>query len=255
MRGTKIYLTPIACLAMATAGCGVSKEIPKEPPPEPWSSAPQLQWPQIVLTNHAEFNGHTPLQGASSFLMETNDGRVFAATARHLIGSAGGVQPDIRPQALNTAVRRWRMFPRTLEAEYVEVDQAIAGLEGEDLDWLVFTLKASSGELPATPLKLRAAPVAIGEQVYLLGCPYEEANCKQNVYEGTVTGRGQPDRFRFNLQRPVDIRGFSGAPIVDRHGHLVGVMTVWFDPRMSGDLFVEAGGEDVSGIYSALENP
>jgi hypothetical protein len=56
------------------------------------SKAPR-EWPQLVLTNRAEFNGHTPLQGASAFLIKTLDGRTLAATAKHLIGANGGVEP------------------------------------------------------------------------------------------------------------------------------------------------------------------
>ncbi len=62
---------------------------------EPWISREPEDWPQIVLTNHAEFHGHTPLDGASGFLIRTEDDRVFAATARHLIGLEGGVEPGI----------------------------------------------------------------------------------------------------------------------------------------------------------------
>ena len=54
---------------------------------------------------------------------------------------------------------------------------------------------------------------------------------------------------------PVDIRGFSGAPIIDEKGYVVGVMTVWFDPKVSGDNFLEAGGEDIASIYDLVQRP
>ena len=53
--------------------------------PEDWASKPITEWPQIVLTNSAEFNGHTPLEGASSFLLQNDTRGVFAATAKHLL--------------------------------------------------------------------------------------------------------------------------------------------------------------------------
>ena len=230
----------------------LSPDSAAEREPENWISSPRAEWPQIVLTHQAEFQGHTPLAGASGFLIETPGDRVFAATAAHLIGSAGGVEPEIPLGKLNSRIRSWRMFPRTMNEAFVEITSlGVEGLEGPNLDWLILSLKESQ-QLPAYPLKLRREPVKVGESVYLIGCPYVEADCSQNVYRGTVTERAHGDRFRYTLDPPVDIRGFSGAPIIDTDGYLVGVMTVWFDPKTSGGVFLEAGGEDVASIYSLL---
>ena len=49
----------------------------------------------------AEFIGHTPLHGASAFLVKSQDGRTLAATARHLVGPNGGVEPEISLAGLN----------------------------------------------------------------------------------------------------------------------------------------------------------
>lgn len=61
------------------------------------------------------------------------------------------------------------------------------------------------------------------------------------------------DAFRYDIDPPEDVRGFSGAPIIDRNGHVVGVTTIWFEPRMQGEQFLEAGGEDAASIYSLIE--
>jgi hypothetical protein len=226
---------------------------PAAVPAEHWASKPPREWPQLVLTNHAEFNGHTPLRGASAFLVKTRDSRTLAATARHLIGENGGVQPEISLAALNGAIRSWRMYPRTLPGDSVMAENVgCSGLDDENLDWLILTIKNTGKALPATPLMLRAQPAQIGEKVYLVGCPYVEEACKQNVYPGKVTTR-VGDRFRYDIDPPVDIRGFSGAPIIDRNGHVVGVMTVWFEPKMQGEKFLEAGGEDAASVYRLIE--
>ena len=210
---------------------------------------PPQTWPQIVLTNEAEFRGHTPLHGASSFLLEASASTTWAATALHLIGENGGVEPEINVRQLDQKIAAWRMFPRTVPESFVEIDKvAVGGLGQGGDDWLLLTIKASSRPLPATALKLRSHPVRVGEKVFLIGCPYEEEGCKQNVYAGTVVERGNVAFFRYDLETPVDIRGFSGAPIVDKDGHLVGVMTVWFQARMQGNEFLEAGGQDASHI-------
>ncbi|XXT22385.1 hypothetical protein WME94_12575 [Sorangium sp. So ce429] len=41
--------------------------------------------------------------------------------------------------------------------------------------------------------------------------------------------------------------------VVDQAGHVVGVMTVSFQPRMQGKLHLEAGGEDATAIYRSVE--
>ncbi len=248
-------LVAIICALVMFAGCKPSPKPAMAPSanlsPEPWSKQAPQQWPQIVLTNDAEFRGHTPLQGASCFLVDTRSGVTWAATALHLIGENGGVQPEIKIQELNEKISTWRMFPRTLPDNYLEADKvAVAGLgEGGD-DWLLLTIKPSDRPLPATAVKIRPEAVRVGEKVFLIGCPYAEEGCKQNVYAGTVVERGNVAFFRYELETAVDIRGFSGAPIVDKNGHLVGVMTVWFTPRMKGDQFLEAGGQDAAYIVN-----
>jgi Trypsin-like peptidase domain len=252
--------------SVVTAGCQRSDPEEKHLPPEPisnaqpsppaaehWASKPPQEWPQLVLTNLAEFNGHTPLHGASAFLLKTQDGRTLAATARHLIGENGGVKPEISVANLNGAIRSWRMYPRTLPDQFVLAEKVgTGGLDNEKLDWLILTIKDAVKALPATPLQLRREPVQVGEQIFLVGCPYLEEACEQNVYAGKVSARAG-DRFRYDIDPPVDIRGFSGAPILDRKGHVVGVMTVWFEPKMDGDRFLEAGGEDATSVYPLVE--
>src|SRR5258707_1147003 len=113
----------VAALFVACClGCGANSRnvsLPKNQPPaapevdtriaEEWISKPQSDWPQIVLTNQAEFNGHTPLVGASGFLIRTENGRVLAATAAHLIGNAGGVEPKIPMNQLTPRIRSWKL--------------------------------------------------------------------------------------------------------------------------------------------------
>lgn len=220
-----------------------------EQPAEPWAKLPPDQWPQMVLTNRAAFKHRTSLQGASAFLLQGDSGTVYAATANHLLGENGGVKPEVPRASLDSELLSWELFPRTEPAKI----HRVAGLASHapvspGNDWLILRFAERPERLPATPMHLRATPVKVGEQVHLIGVPYSEPTRPQNVYTGKVTARGFGDRFRYNLSPPVDIRGFSGAPIVDDAGLVVGVMTVWFEPKMQGDKMLEAGGEDASVI-------
>jgi len=89
-------------------------------------------------------------------------------------------------------------------------------------DVALFSIKGQE-QLPATALAVRRRPLEIGEEVFLLGCPYDEGGCRQNVYAGKVT-RSRPGlAFDFTVAPPVSLRGFSGAPVIDRNGHAAGV--------------------------------
>jgi hypothetical protein len=257
-----VVLLAAIVASIAVAGCGdhtsrPSPAAPKLTPvvPEGWMSKPPKDWPQIVLTNDAAFNGHTPLQGASSFLIRNGGDRILAATARHLIGSAGGVEPEVSLSQVDSALQSWKMFPRTMPEAFVQIEGlGVSGPMQSDCDWLILRLKNPPAQLPAQPLRIRSEPVHVGEKIYLIGVPYTERQCKQNVYAGKVTERGLGDRFRYDLDPPVALPGFSGAPIIDERGYLVGVMTVWFDAKMNGDKYLEGGGEDAAAIYADVEN-
>ena len=227
-----------------------------EMPAEPWVEKPQSQWPQIVLTNQATFKGHTPLRGASSFLIRNAKGRVFAATARHLIGSAGGVEPALSAGELDTALLAWRVYPRTQEQNSLRLGHvAVPGLDAKGRDWLVLTLNTAGPALPSYPLSLRREPVRVGESVYMIGCSYTEPEAVQNVYKGKVTKRYAGGYWRFSINPSVELPGFSGAPILDSRGHVVGVATVVFnDPQMDGDKWKESGGQDVGPVFDAVES-
>jgi hypothetical protein len=220
---------------------------------EPWVEAAPAQWPQIVLTNHATFRGHSALRGASSFLVRTADGRVLGATAKHLIGDAGGVEPPVRLTDLDRDLESWAVFPRTAGESAIELGRLAIDAGNERAhDWLLMSVKTAQ-ELPARPLRMRETPVREGETVYLIGVPYSEPESAQNVYAGVVAERKR-DRFRYTLNPPVDLRGFSGAPIVDADGRVVGVMTIWFKRQIVDEKDTEGGGEDSTTALGLLGN-
>lgn len=259
----------IFVLIVAAAGCNKATQPAKStadskaasaqpetsvPPAADWAKKPPRDWPQIVLTNDATFKGHTGLNGASAFLIETPRGRVQMATAKHLIGRAGGVEPVIALNKLDSVLLSWKLFPRTEPGKAIEAEKVGAvGLDRENADWLVLELKKSAKPLPATPLKLRSTPVQVGEKVFLIGCPYSERACKQNVYAGKVTKREFGTRFRFTLNPAVELAGFSGAPIVDAQGQAVGVATVWFDRVLVDGKDTICGGEDAAWVADLLK--
>ena len=235
-------------IAVASSRPGGSTEAPS------WVHSDFSKWPQIVLTNRATFRGSSDLDGASAFLIQSPDSRVLAATAKHLIGPNGGVEPRIPLSGLNNAIISWVLAPRTHPQRKVELGSlAISDTDERSHDWLLLTVKNSTN-LPAQPVKVREKPVSTGETVFLVGVAYADQDVSQNVYRGKVTER-RGDKFRYTIDPPVDIRGFSGAPILDSDGMAVGVMTVWFEPKMQGEKYLEAGGEDIATALHLMRSP
>jgi Trypsin-like peptidase domain len=227
---------------------------PKDASPtsEIWARLPHEQWPQLVLTNSAKFKGHSPLNGASGFLIRTEAGKILAATARHLLGENGGVEPEVSLADLDANFDSWVMYPRTLPDHGVKLLGSASKTNGpKNNDWVL--LRVDGEPTHVTPLRIRRDPVKVGERVHLVGVSYAEPDVVQKVYSGVVTARGGGNRFRYDISPHVDIRGFSGAPVVDNAGLLVGVMTVWFQPRMNGELYTEAGGEDAAGALAIMK--
>ena len=213
-----------------------------------WSSLPPQQWPQLVLTNNASFDGRTPLEGASAFLMRMPDGQVLLGTAKHLIGAAGGVKPPIPLSDLDHVLKQWKVFPRTKSDLAIGAGGlAITANRPVTHDWLLLKLLDAHAKLPSTPLTPRLKPIGVGEKVYLVGVPYSDTDSAQNVYTGIVTARPRKNYFTYEFTPPVHIPGFSGAPIVDGHGLLVGHgVSMGSELKQKDGMEVEFGGEDAS---------
>jgi len=95
---------------------------------------------------------------------------------------------------------------------------------------------------------VRGDPVEKDDTVYLLGCPYSHDDCRQNVYPGRVRGTYYQE-ISFTLSAMIDLSGFSGAPVVDNNGHLVGILT-----GSGGLMPTSAKAQSVEAIYQWLES-
>lgn len=245
-----------------SAGKGAAEPRKETGPEEPsagkhvaepeWILEDKDKWPVVVVTNEAQFDGHSQLTGGSGFFVLNDDEQVFYATAAHLLGPSGGVNPPVGPSSLDNVFVSWSVFKRNEPGPKVKLLGVAGTSPSPDDDWLLLRVSEEAKDLPGRPLKVRKDPVKVGEEIYLLGVPYSEESKAQKVYLGSVTERAFDDRFRFDVIPPVDIRGFSGAPIIDTSGMVVGVMTIWFEPKRQGDLFLEAGGQDAAAVVARL---
>jgi Trypsin-like peptidase domain len=222
---------------------------------EPWMKLPFNQAPQILLTNEANFNGHTSMEGASSFLVQVDwdkeNKKIYAVTAKHLIGEDGGVSPEIKPINFNGVLKKWIMYPRTNENEFVVIEKLLDEKQSDPkIDILIFAIKNNSTKI--YPLKMTPRGIPLfkeNETAFIIGCPYKQKDCKQNIYKGSYLGYDKDESKIViqNVKPALDMSGFSGAPIVDKDGFVYavvygsekqknGTMTVWATPLVASIL-------------------
>ncbi|MEO1266872.1 MAG: serine protease [Myxococcota bacterium] len=192
------------------------------PAREPWSAKQPETWPQIVLTNDVTIKPDHLMIGASAFLMLDTHGEVFLGTAKHLLGSGGGIEPAVPQQELNNRLVRWHVHPRTRPDDRMEAS-GVAFMTPNASDWLMLSMPAN-GRRVSTPLRPRRNRARVGERVYLIGCPYSETTCQQNVYPCTVDGLEGDGFLCIPDDDGIALQGFSGAPLVDARGLLVGIL-------------------------------
>ncbi len=226
------FILPYAATALLVAGGGYglitfSKPAAQKLTPETWAAKPKTEWPQLVLTHDSEFRGHSALQGASAFLVELPSKRVIAATAKHLLGADGGVTPTLRVAEVDKAIVNWKLHPRDQPDSSVAVTGLFGSADfyGTFQDWLLLDVdNNNTAKYPAVPLKFRQELPHSGETVYIVGARYENDKQTQEVLTGKITNPAD-GIIEGTLAIPANLEGFSGAPVVDAQGHVVGVLT------------------------------
>jgi hypothetical protein len=194
---------------------------------------------QVLLTNSADFKGHTSLYGASAFLVEHKN-KTYAVTAKHLIGEQGEVRPEIQPAELGSSILNWKMFPRVPLNE--PRDTVIIGKEQMNYDELstdILMLPVENNQFDILRLKANFNLPERGDDLFIIGCPYSEGDCKQNIYD-VVFESYNPGTAALIVtsSKKIEINGFSGAPLLDIQGNVVGVIVGMLEEK--GRFFIYA---------------
>lgn len=193
---------------------------------ESWMSDGFIDSTQILLTNQYSFRD-LEKDGASSFLIASTED-TFLCTAKHLLGDAMGFIPEIPTIQFDTALDYWKAFPRTnkLSSDTVAI-QSIINSRHSPKDVILLTCSIPSNS-NLQVLQPRLSRIEVGETLYLIGCEYSDSECHQRLYE-TKLDAYYEGMLSFAIDSTVQLSGFSGAPILDEKGYVVGVLSAGYD--------------------------
>ncbi len=181
----------------------------------PWLTPDFSKWPQILMNNY--FGPPTSrISAGSSFLLQLPTGAVVAVTARHVLGD----RPLQDPQTTDPT---WTMWPPHTPQKKVTLHKLAMRIDpSKDLDCILATIDPMH-PWPVEVMTPRASPVDLDEPIYLIGISHDPA-ASQAIYKGTVTSHDDTkSQFTYKLDTEINTQAFSGAPIVDLHGQLVGI--------------------------------
>ncbi len=180
---------------------------------------------QILLTNNAKFTDGRIMEDASGFLIKYN-GANFAVTVRHLLGEAGGVEPEVKINDLSKSLTSWEMMPRVVgnaDAETIEV--SATGLDFSQSPADIVLLKVTSKDFTIETLTPNFDIPQVGENLFLIGCPYSETQCKQNSYPVKFVEFDEQEKALVcEMDAKVELSGFSGAPLINGKGEVLGAL-------------------------------
>lgn len=228
-------------------------------PTASWMDEDTRKWPKMVLSNEARFRGHSDLGGGTSFLIshgaEGDEEEIVGATARHLLTDVAGVEPDVPLRRLDAKLTEWFMYPVSSTRRKLE----FSGLHGSpssygDADALFLTMKSTADRLPVTPLEVFKGKVKAGEVAYLVVVPYLEGSARQEVYPGKVTSvSAKGEMITITIDESVDATGFSGAPVLNEKGYVIGILTGTFpfaeDDEGRARVYICEGMRPLRGLF------
>ncbi len=208
-------------------GCVQSKE---DLASEPWIGKSHAEWPSFALTNTIEFTDTTFHNLANGFLIETGTD-TLAVTCKHLfmVFQNHGLSNSIDP---GENFIQWKMYPKGQRKKEVIAGPLLNRNSREEIgdfntlkvrDWLVFEVKQMNSHI--YPLKISNRAMRKNEVVYAVGWAQKQNTLKPSVVKMKVYRNLGSIAYVQTLSRNVDPSGRSGSPVIDKNGHLIGLVS------------------------------
>ncbi len=214
------------------------------------SSVKKLQKRPIGLINNVSFvdSKFDNPNASNGFLVRHND-KTYAITAKHILLISK--TDNMKFVDFEGDLKQWKMHPKNDSTSYVITERLLNTNRKDSLtwsyldsnwdtynDWLVFSIKQNKTN--HKPLKFREKKLKNGECLYAIGWSYKDTIGAQRVYEYKFD-KTEGDYHRLiQVQGPKSLGGMSGAPIVDKKGKIVGLITSGGEDKKTKKIVLEA---------------
>jgi len=201
-----------------------------------WKKENYIDSTQILLTN--EYNVRDSYSfGASSFLIKAKN-ETLLCTAKHLLGDAMGIIPEVKTDSFNELLKYWKAYPRnnTICSDTI-LGKSIVNKDINSIDVILqkCTIKPNSKIEVLYP---RFSKIIKGENLEIIGCEYSDTECHQKKFKAIMDSY-ENGKIWIKSHSIFDASGFSGAPVIDNKGYVIGV--------------ISAGGEFNNELYLIIE--
>lgn len=195
--------------------------------------------------NHIQFeNDQKPFVG-SGFLIQHGQ-QIYAVTAKHVLFET--MDQGIDHIDIEGKVSQWQLQPFNEATGVVTLGKLLNANNKEDLDmsvlsddWLLFAVAENHSLLK--PLRLAEKPPQVGDQLVTYGCTYQtQSTCHQDRFTGLLAGlEGNNLLLKLKDAEAGNLRGLSGAPVMNAAGEVVGIVSNVLPDPAGGEFFAPFG--------------
>lgn len=187
---------------------------------------------KVFLRNKYSLKGSGKSEGASSSLVIKDD-KVYVLTAKHLLGEAMGITPEVLPTSFDDKLKKWKVIHNDDGKTVAKVTSIYKPNDNMDEDIILLETDADPDTVKEYTLKIAKAKPQIGDKLYVIGCPYSAPSCAQRAYAGkvaTFTNFDDDPAKPQNLivldmtHAPDRLAGFSGAAMINEDMEIVAVV-------------------------------
>jgi Trypsin-like peptidase domain len=228
MKNLLFFFSTLMCISAcsnAPSGTPVMKSIMISNTKATWVERPFSEWPQILLTNDYAFNKKQKGDGASAFLLDFN-GDTMVCTAKHLLGDDMGISPEVPTSSFDKELKYWKIFARNnkLNKDTLNIKNiSTVNIPGEK-DILLMDLVSKKTSIQPLKPYMDVTPLKKGQKLQIIGCEYMDSDCHQKIYEAVYLTQ-QDGWLIVKPKTKFEAMGFSGAPVIDENGLVVGILS------------------------------
>lgn len=177
----------------------------------------------------------------SAFLIN-HQGKTYGVTAKHVLLET--MTQGVETVSIEGLVDQWHIRPFNENTGVVKLGRLINANSQEKLDmavlqddWLLFEVLDNESALK--PLNLADATLKSGDKVDVFGCNYQnQTTCQQAHYSGAYQQATATNLLvKLDLEDLTQLRGLSGAPVLNSNEEVVGIVSNVIPDEESGGVF------------------